>query len=364
MRSTLARATLFSALLAPLGVQAKRALRDRAVVTITNEDYNVVVTSTAPPVYVTVTRSPGTNEETEVVLSKTPTTTLLSSATITPAPAQAPATEDSVASQQSSSSLATLSSSLATKLNQNWSSGQGPLATEPPSPTQPANYSSVGPGRFTIAITNSYGTPVSLAFGSNIPGPPQDGDATPTVLVSSTKYTYPTGWAGRIGVGKTINGFNSLIEGSFPGEQWNSLDVSYVDGYSVPITCTVQGEVVAGCNIELFDHGTCKNPVDDGAACDNNSPDAGPPEAFFKPCESAAYTYPFDDVATWGSITGKEISCCIGHSCSAPSRQKSSKRESIPLQPHSHNHLARHLDHRRSVRSHVHQLVQEAKLRK
>lgn len=360
MRLSVACAALISALLAPLGVQARREIRNAAVVTITNADHNVIVTSTAPPVYVTVTYFPGSNEEsTTVVLSSpTPTTTSLSSSTITPAPGQNPSsTDNSVASESSSSSVATV-------LNHSWSSGQGPLATEPPSPTQSANISSVGPGRFTIAITNSYGSPVSLAFGSNIPGPAQDGDTTPTVLVSSTRYTYPTGWAGRIGVGKTVNGCNSLIEASFPGEQWNSLDVSYVDGYSVPITCSTKGEVIAGCNIELFDQGTCQNPVDDGAACDNNAGDDGPPEEFFKPCEQAAYTFPHDDVATWGSIQGKEISCCIGHACPAPARQKSSKRDATAAQRHSHHHLARHLDHSRSLRSHVHQLVQEAKLRK
>lgn len=364
MKSTLACAALFSALLAPLCVQARQEHKHRAVVTITNADHNVVVTSTAPPVYVTITRSAGTNDETTLVVSSptttpvsSPTSTPVPSSTITPAPSQIPsATEASVVSEKSSS--------LATVLNHSWSSGQGPLATEPPSPTQPANISSVGPGRFTIAITNSYGSPVSLAFGSNIPGPAQDGDATPTVLVSSTSYTYPTGWAGRIGVGKTVNGYNSLIEASFPGEQWNSLDVSYVDGYSVPITCSSQGEVIAGCNIELFDQGTCPNPVENGAACDNNAGDDGPAEEFFKPCEGAAYTFPHDDVATWGSIQGKEISCCIGHSCPAPYRQKSSKRDAVPLQPHSHHHHARHQGDRRSLRSHVHQLVQEAKLRK
>ncbi|MCJ1467582.1 hypothetical protein MMC07_006207 [Pseudocyphellaria aurata] len=358
MKAIFARAALFSAFLAPLSVHARRQ-RSGEAVTFTNADHNVIVTSTAPPVYVTVTRSAGTNDETTVV-EPSPTSTAIPppSSTITPAPGQTPsATEDSIASEVSSSSLATV-------LNHSWSSGQGPLATSAPSPTQPANVSSAGPGRFTIAITNSYGSPVSLAFGSNIPGPPQDGAATPTVLVSTTSYTYPTGWAGRIGVGKTVNGYNSLIEASFPGEQWNSLDVSYVDGYSVPITCSNQGTVIAGCNIELFDHGTCQHPVDNGAACDNNAGDDGPAEAFFKPCEKAAYTFPHDDVATWGSITGQEISCCIGHSCPAPSRQASRKRDSIPLQRHSHHHHARHQDHRRSMRSHVHQLVQEAKLRK
>ena len=357
------RAALYIALLAPLRVQAIRGDRRGAVVTITNADHNVIVTSTAPPVYVTITRSAGTNDETTVVLpspSKTPlsSSTSLPSSTTTPAPGQTPSrTPASVVSAESSSSIAT-------QLDHSWSSGQGPLATATLNPTQTANISSVGPGRFTIALTNSYGSPLTLAFGSNVPGPSQDGDTTPTVLASSTSYTYPTGWAGRIGVGKTINDHNSLIEASFPGEQWNSLDVSYVDGFSVPITCSNNGQVITGCNIDLFNHGTCQNPVDGGAACDNNAPDAGPAEKFFAPCKGAAYTYPFDDVATWGSIEGKEISCCIGASCPAPYRQLSSKRDAVPLEAHSHQHLARHLDHQRSKRSHVHQLVQEAKLRK
>ncbi|MCJ1269664.1 hypothetical protein MMC22_009556 [Lobaria immixta] len=375
MISTIARAALLSAFLAPLTVHARRGDK---VVTITNADHNVIVTSTAPPVYVTITRSAGTNDETTLVVPSPSTTpvssstpvassTLVASSTRVPSSTTTPAPGQKASSTPASVASAKSSSSVATELNHSWSSGQGPLATTAPSPTKSANVSSVGPGRFTIAITNSYGSPLSLAFGSNIPGPPQDGDTTPTVLgqASSTSYTYPTSWAGRIGVGKTVNNFNSLIEASFPGEEWNSVDVSYVDGYSVPITCSTTGEAITGCNIELFDHGTCQHPVDNGAACDNDAPDAGPAEDFFTPCGGAAYTYPFDDVATWGSIQGKEVSCCIGTSCPAPYRQKAiSKRNAVSLQRHSHQHHARHQDHRRSVRSPVHRLVQEAKLRK
>ena len=63
---------------------------------------------------------------------------------------------------------------------------------------------------------------------------------------------------GRIYVGKTINPANSKIEASYIGSP--DVDVSYVDGYSVPITCSSQGVVVSGCNIPLFNAG---NPCSD-----------------------------------------------------------------------------------------------------
>ncbi|KAL8788103.1 MAG: hypothetical protein Q9213_001861 [Squamulea squamosa] len=184
----------------------------------------------------------------------------------------------------------------------------------------------------TIAITNRYGAPVQLSFGVNAGFPAFRGDPQPTTLDDTATNTYavPSGWAGRINVGKIDHPDNSKIEGSFYGAGNGDIDVSYVDGYSVPITCSAAGKVLSGCNIELMDRG-CNGPDHvsgsgpDGkpAVCSNSmrgSPD-GPPSSFFAPCAGAAYTFPNDNLANVGMIADTQISCCIGTSCDASPNQ-------------------------------------------
>lgn len=49
---------------------------------------------------------------------------------------------------------------------------------------------------------------------------------------------YPTGWTGRIAVGRNsdpnVIQRGSVIEASFT-EGWTTVDVSYVQGYTVPM---------------------------------------------------------------------------------------------------------------------------------
>ena len=258
-------------------------------------------------------------------------------------------------------------------------------AATPTHPQPQAVGDSSGPS-LKIHVTNQYGTPLSIAIGSNYGCPPPDGDPQPTTITDSITYSFPVGWAGRISVGKSLGGCNSLIEASYPPDWYRAVDVSYVDGYSVPITCSVDDRVVTGCNIELFDHGTCDTPLDSGA-CPNSArfKNTGPAAPFFAPCQGSAYTYPQDDTATDGGVTGYEISCCIGTSCPTPPLQKSqqkrdvtsskswtdlvpgpvSKRESSAIE-RSSKHLHQHQERHRMIlpRSHIHQLVQDAKLRR
>ena len=42
----------------------------------------------------------------------------------------------------------------------------------------------------------------------------------------------------------------SKIEGSLTGPP--DINVSYVDGFSVPITCSSEGVAVSSCNIDLY----------------------------------------------------------------------------------------------------------------
>ncbi len=177
----------------------------------------------------------------------------------------------------------------------------------------------------TISITNSYNADLSLSLGSNVGAPSALGNPSAAVFpaASLTKYTFPTGWAGRIYVGPNTNPEGSKIEASFTGPP--DIDVSYVDGYSVPITCSSEGVPVSGCNIDLFDQQgiSCLTQVA-GPVCLNsaqNNPQ-GPAPAFFAACAGAAYTYPKDDDANQGNLRSNLVSCCIGTSCAAPSRQK------------------------------------------
>ena len=176
----------------------------------------------------------------------------------------------------------------------------------------------------TISITNVYGSQLSLSFLSNAGAPAPVGNPSATVLPdkSPTQYAFPTGWAGRIYVGSNTDYRSSKIEGSLTSPP--DIDVSYVDGYSVLITCSSEGIAVSGCNIDLFKQPgiTCNSQVD-GPVCLNPAQNIadGPAPPFFKACAGAAYTYPNDNTANVRNLKSNLVSCCIGTSCQAPSRQ-------------------------------------------
>lgn len=175
----------------------------------------------------------------------------------------------------------------------------------------------------TIAVTNLYGAPLSLSLGVNtgFPTPLNDPQATVLFNSASTQYIYPTGWAGRIYVGQTSHIGNSLIEGSYTNGSF--INVSYVDGFSVPITCSCDGVPVTGCNIDLFNQPgiICEEELE-GHICNNpvrHIRAGGPPAPFFAACAGAAYTFPADDDAVRKCLG--PVSCCIGTSCKPPLRQ-------------------------------------------
>ena len=225
-----------------------------------------------------------------------------------------------------------------------------------------------GGGAQTFSIVNSYSVALSLAFDHNRDGPSMIGGEAPTTIGagSTTFYSFPTGWAGRILVGKTTNPANSKIEGSIIAGA--DMDVSYVDGYSVPIVCTSAGKV-SGSNTELFglNGNKCGQNVDISGfeICPNPAltRNDGPADPFFAPCQGKAYTYPKDDGANFMNVDAT-THCCIGTSCSMGPAKRSvlSEREGAPPAPHAHPHQ---LHERRwnQPRSHVHRLVQDARLK-
>ena len=244
----------------------------------------------------------------------------------------------------------------------------------------------LGNGVMTVKIENHWNDPLSISYEDNSNSPNALGKPGPAALGTATTVVYPTGWAGRIYVGKTDNPANTKIEGSTTG--WNDIDVSYVDGYSVPVTCSSNGEAITGCNIDLWQvSGKCDTEVGQQDVCPNpmvSIPD-GPSTPWFLPCQGAAYTFPNDNVANNGNTRSDTVTCCIGTKemgCEAPERQgkgnnkASKKRRSLPSQAeqpmafkeaveahdpvlspheaaHTHGHLKRHLHRRRGIHGHA-----------
>lgn len=245
-------------------------------------------------------------------------------------------------------------------------STQTSATTPAPTGTGGGNGGGTGGGVMTISIVNSYSVPLSLAFGSNAGAPPPIGNPTPTAIGkgATTAYSFPTQWAGRIYVGKSFQSEGSKIEGSVTGPP--DMDVSYVDGYSVPIICTSAGKS-SGCTTELFGHnnnycGQAGTSLSDFQICLNpkKNNDDGTADPFFAPCEHIAYTYPSDNAANQANVDAT-TNCCIGTACGGGSskRDVQSKREDKP-EAHVHGRHVRRWGH---ARSNVHRLLQNAEFK-
>ncbi|KAG6999281.1 hypothetical protein G7Y79_00036g072370 [Physcia stellaris] len=214
----------------------------------------------------------------------------------------------------------------------------GPVPTAPPGLAMKAPAKQAYDGQpFTIHIQNTAGDSMqmNLKHDADAPGAiccPHNGP-----LPSSTQVTYPTGWAGRISIGpiadENVITRGSTIEASFKNGIVQ-FDVSYVAGYTYPIVCSCQGQVVAGCNYPLLRHAAedggcplpgnriCYNPNVDNQAI----PRGSPAHPFFEPCQGAAWTYPNDFDANIHCPVN-EISCCVGILCPRNPKQHKSKRD-------------------------------------
>lgn len=128
-----------------------------------------------------------------------------------------------------------------------------PLATRVPHVGPKAALA--GGSDLTIRVVNSYGVPLSIFYGSNAGAPTPVGNPGSGVLTSSTQVLFPSAWAGRITIGRTYDPLGSKIEASFsPPNYVPDVDISYVDGFSVPISCSCSGVAVTGCNICVSSH--------------------------------------------------------------------------------------------------------------
>ncbi|KAL6722189.1 hypothetical protein ACLMJK_001296 [Lecanora helva] len=201
-----------------------------------------------------------------------------------------------------------------------------PYATRPPTVHQGRlKFAETSPPDLKINVVNAIGIPLAISYASNAGGPKPDGDPGPGTLTLSTQISCPSGWAGRITIGKNYDPLGSKIEASFvPPNFVPDVDVSYVDGYTVPITCSCSGVPVTGCNVPLFHDGHACDDEGPGPICYNpqvNVPH-GPPLPFFAPCQGSAYTFPYDDGAnSYDQCQSGVIDCCVGRECPAPARQ-------------------------------------------
>ncbi|KAM7190840.1 hypothetical protein V8F33_009263 [Rhypophila sp. PSN 637] len=192
-----------------------------------------------------------------------------------------------------------------------------------------------GASQWTISVVNRLGRDIMTMHALGYKAePPIRGNTGQGVIRNgeSGSIVVPQGWHGNIPIVESggirrFQGDESQIEGSFVQQGgWEyilDINVSYVTGFSVPITCSCDVGVIGGCNKWLWDMGRCPN--DNGVgSCKNPERDSrGPSHPFFKPCEHAAYTYAYDDEANTGNgvCGGDTVTCCVGTDCPRNPRQ-------------------------------------------
>ncbi|KAB5517542.1 hypothetical protein GE09DRAFT_1230894 [Coniochaeta sp. 2T2.1] len=144
-----------------------------------------------------------------------------------------------------------------------------------------------GPDFVTFTITNHHTAPIYTKHEVNEGySTERDRMATPGVMEvgAIAEFAVPTGWGGRVAVvenggGRSIIGDESLIEDNYVVPNRDgftvavaNVDVSYVDGFTVPIVCGCEGAgLVTGCSKDPWKLGTpcpadngvgsCKNPL-------------------------------------------------------------------------------------------------------
>ena len=106
--------------------------------------------------------------------------------------------------------------------------------------------------QMTITMINMFDHDMFLFFDLNADGFFLIKNSSFTTLNNNdfTQYAFLIGWAGRIGVSPNLNSNANKIEASYT-ESFD-LNVSYVDDYSVLITCFFDDISITDCNIDFF----------------------------------------------------------------------------------------------------------------
>ncbi|KAK3998162.1 hypothetical protein QBC44DRAFT_363689 [Cladorrhinum sp. PSN332] len=176
----------------------------------------------------------------------------------------------------------------------NYSGALAPTPVAPPADARTTPKAPMNPG---------VSTPIG---GQPGPGIMKKG-ATASILA-------PTGWSGRVSFNeadKRIQGDESLIEAGYTVQTkpwpYGVVDVSYVDGYTLPIICKCRstGAFTGGCIDPKLWQQSLPCPNDNGqGACKNphRGIDATEAHPWFAPCAGRAYTFDADNTATHNGI--------------------------------------------------------------
>ncbi|KAH8660397.1 hypothetical protein BX600DRAFT_488573 [Xylariales sp. PMI_506] len=191
------------------------------------------------------------------------------------------------------------------------------------------------PEYLTITFINSHGSPISTQHVHDPSAPAAvSGYVSPGTMANgaTAAFAVPTGWIGNVAFADAayeITGDDTLLEGNFivpDGYDFAvaDIDVSYVNGMTLAITCSCSGTVVTGCNKNLWLLNTCGDEDGQGACVNplRADEDATAAAPFFAPCEHAAWTYVNDDAAnSFGQCQSGQVTCCVGASCPADPKQ-------------------------------------------
>jgi len=104
----------------------------------------------------------------------------------------------------------------------------------------------------------------------------------------------------------------------------SNIDVSYVNSYSILITCSFEGIAMFNCNVDLFKQSSilCNDQVDN-LVCLNFTQNIVNElvSPFFAICARTIYIYSNDNDANVSNLKSILVSCCVDASCQALSRQ-------------------------------------------
>ncbi|PSR78423.1 hypothetical protein BD289DRAFT_493347, partial [Coniella lustricola] len=159
-----------------------------------------------------------------------------------------------------------------------------------------------GPEDLTIKVWNNHGDDITTSHARNAGSPTAVGGALGAGVIANgatASFAVPSGYAGNIAINDgnyELSDDDSLIEVSYVVADGYSfpiadVDISYVNGFSVAITCQCDDVYVVGCNTNLFATGITCADNDGENACVNperastTDTTAAP---FFAPCAGAA----------------------------------------------------------------------------
>ncbi len=175
-----------------------------------------------------------------------------------------------------------------------------------------------------ISMINMYDNQLSFFFDSNADDLSSIDNSSVIILSDNvfTQYAFSTEWAERVYVNSNLNLDDSKIEDSYTSS--SDIDVSYVNDYSVLITCSFKNTAVFNCNVDLFKQLSisCNDQVND-FVCLNFAQNIVNEltSSFFAVCAKTVYIYSNDNDVNVSNLKSILISCCVDVLCQALSRQ-------------------------------------------